>query len=190
MQNISPSRLTYPEIEDFDYGTFLQQSPGVEDGNLQLASPVPPQRLITTPQLIHQTTAPNLGTGATASSDSSLSKTTPPSSGNRSGSIDAATEPAAEKLTQRQRLERKGHTKSRRGCFNCKRRRIKCQETHPACGHCVKMGLKCEYPAAPQITHQVCADSRPGRANAEEMKSPMTRFRYSACRTCASFSTF
>jgi hypothetical protein len=26
---------------------------------------------------------------------------------------------------RRQRLERRGHTKSRRGCFNCKRRRIK-----------------------------------------------------------------
>ncbi|KAK1772523.1 C6 zinc finger protein [Phialemonium atrogriseum] len=54
----------------------------------------------------------------------------------------------------RQRLERRGHTKSRRGCFNCKRRRIKCQETRPACGHCVKTGLKCEYPAAPQVVHQ------------------------------------
>ena len=29
-----------------------------------------------------------------------------------------------------------------------------CQETKPACGHCVKTGLKCEYPALPQITHQ------------------------------------
>ncbi|KAI1816393.1 C6 zinc finger protein [Poronia punctata] len=55
---------------------------------------------------------------------------------------------------QRQRLERRGHTKSRRGCYNCKRRRIKCQETRPACGHCVKTGLKCEYPLVPQITHQ------------------------------------
>ncbi|SPQ27330.1 4ace3030-7343-43cb-828f-eb6824488e51 [Thermothielavioides terrestris] len=54
----------------------------------------------------------------------------------------------------RQRLERRGHTKSRRGCFNCKRRRIKCQETRPACGHCVKQGLKCEYPALPTIVHQ------------------------------------
>ncbi|KAI1175735.1 C6 zinc finger protein [Nemania sp. FL0916] len=52
------------------------------------------------------------------------------------------------------RLERRGHTKSRRGCYNCKRRRIKCQETRPACGHCVKTGLKCEYPLVPQITHQ------------------------------------
>ncbi|KAK4102619.1 hypothetical protein N658DRAFT_495332 [Parathielavia hyrcaniae] len=54
----------------------------------------------------------------------------------------------------KQRLERRGHTKSRRGCFNCKRRRIKCQETRPACGHCVKQGLKCEYPALPRIVHQ------------------------------------
>ncbi|KAI1083899.1 hypothetical protein F5B20DRAFT_525952 [Whalleya microplaca] len=52
------------------------------------------------------------------------------------------------------RFERKGHTKSRRGCYNCKKRRIKCQETQPSCGHCRKAGLKCEYPAAPQITHQ------------------------------------
>ncbi|KAI1766608.1 hypothetical protein GGR53DRAFT_485927 [Hypoxylon sp. FL1150] len=55
---------------------------------------------------------------------------------------------------QRQRQERRGHTKSRRGCYNCKRRRIKCQETRPACGHCVKTGLRCEYPAAPQVVYQ------------------------------------
>ncbi|KAI1431748.1 C6 zinc finger protein [Xylaria sp. CBS 124048] len=55
---------------------------------------------------------------------------------------------------QRPRLERRGHTKSRRGCYNCKRRRIKCQETRPSCGHCVKTGLKCEYPLIPRITHQ------------------------------------
>ncbi|KAJ0338752.1 hypothetical protein COL922a_005216 [Colletotrichum nupharicola] len=55
---------------------------------------------------------------------------------------------------QKQRLERRGHTKSRRGCFNCKRRRIKCQETRPSCGHCVKTGMKCEYPSTPTITHQ------------------------------------
>ncbi|KAH8200454.1 hypothetical protein TruAng_005347 [Truncatella angustata] len=57
-------------------------------------------------------------------------------------------------LSQRQRLERRGHTKSRLGCYNCKRRRIKCQETHPACGHCVKSGLQCEYPNAPTVIHQ------------------------------------
>ncbi|KAK0732647.1 hypothetical protein B0T21DRAFT_443843 [Apiosordaria backusii] len=54
----------------------------------------------------------------------------------------------------KQRLERRGHTKSRRGCFNCKRRRIKCQETRPSCGHCLKTGLTCEYPSLPTIIHQ------------------------------------
>lgn len=31
-------------------------------------------------------------------------------------------------LSHKQKLERRGHLKSRRGCFNCKRRRIKVQE--------------------------------------------------------------
>ncbi|ORY12225.1 hypothetical protein BCR34DRAFT_305270 [Clohesyomyces aquaticus] len=47
----------------------------------------------------------------------------------------------------RKPIPRKGHTKSRRGCFNCKRRRIKCNEKHPECQHCNKAGLQCEYPA-------------------------------------------
>jgi hypothetical protein len=84
------------------------------------------------------------------SSSSSSDKATPPSStSNSSGEVAVR----ASSL-QKQRLERRGHTKSRRGCYNCKRRRIKCQETRPACGHCTKTGLKCEYPSAPQITHQ------------------------------------
>ncbi|PVI07816.1 hypothetical protein DM02DRAFT_608430 [Periconia macrospinosa] len=47
----------------------------------------------------------------------------------------------------RKPIPRKGHTKSRRGCYNCKRRRIKCNERHPKCSHCIKAGLQCEYPA-------------------------------------------
>lgn len=47
----------------------------------------------------------------------------------------------------RKPIPRKGHTKSRRGCYNCKRRRIKCNEGHPECNHCIKAGLRCEYPA-------------------------------------------
>jgi hypothetical protein len=57
---------------------------------------------------------------------------------------------------------RKGHRKSREGCFNCKRRKIKvcitlssmgcltksqCQETQPACENCTKKNLNCSYPA-------------------------------------------
>ncbi|KAI9374201.1 hypothetical protein BJX61DRAFT_336408 [Aspergillus egyptiacus] len=38
------------------------------------------------------------------------------------------------------------HTKSRRGCFNCKSRRVKCQETRPACANCMHKDLDCVYP--------------------------------------------
>ena len=41
---------------------------------------------------------------------------------------------------------RRYHTKSRNGCFNCKKRRIKCDEAAPACSHCWEKGLQCEYP--------------------------------------------
>ncbi|OIW24883.1 hypothetical protein CONLIGDRAFT_73856 [Coniochaeta ligniaria NRRL 30616] len=47
---------------------------------------------------------------------------------------------------RRRPIPRKGHTKSRRGCLNCKRRKVKCQETLPECNHCKRIGLKCEYP--------------------------------------------
>ena len=48
---------------------------------------------------------------------------------------------------KRKPIPRKGHTKSRKGCLNCKRRKVKCQETRPECAHCQKMGLSCEWPS-------------------------------------------
>ncbi|KFY62836.1 hypothetical protein V497_02203 [Pseudogymnoascus sp. VKM F-4516 (FW-969)] len=48
---------------------------------------------------------------------------------------------------------RKGHKKSRGGCFSCKRRKIKCQETLPACLNCLRRSLECKYPEVP--THEV-----------------------------------
>lgn len=41
--------------------------------------------------------------------------------------------------------KRKFHNKSKNGCDNCKRRRVKCDEGKPTCGKCVKMGLDCVY---------------------------------------------
>lgn len=40
---------------------------------------------------------------------------------------------------------RLAHKKSRRGCQQCKARRVKCDETHPACTKCTKHGVPCEY---------------------------------------------
>jgi len=49
-------------------------------------------------------------------------------------------------VAKRRPIPRKGHTKSRRGCYSCKRRKIKCQETKPSCEHCQKAGIVCKYP--------------------------------------------
>ncbi|CAH0038862.1 unnamed protein product [Clonostachys rhizophaga] len=57
---------------------------------------------------------------------------------------------------EKPRLERRPHTKIRRGCANCKMRHVKasCQETQPSCENCVKRGVKCEYPSLPRIVRQ------------------------------------
>lgn len=49
----------------------------------------------------------------------------------------------------RQPLSRRGHFKSRMGCFNCKRRRVKCNELRPHCSPCRRLALDCAYPPTP-----------------------------------------
>ncbi|KAL1971058.1 hypothetical protein VTN77DRAFT_9 [Rasamsonia byssochlamydoides] len=39
------------------------------------------------------------------------------------------------------------HKKSRAGCFSCKARRVKCQETLPTCDNCKNKQLPCVYPS-------------------------------------------
>ncbi|KAK1828927.1 hypothetical protein QBC39DRAFT_264278 [Podospora conica] len=41
---------------------------------------------------------------------------------------------------------RRSHTKSRNGCTQCRRRRIKCDELRPKCTRCQKGDLTCKYP--------------------------------------------
>ena len=41
--------------------------------------------------------------------------------------------------------KRKFHNKSKNGCDNCKRRRVKCDEGKPACKKCTNMKLECLY---------------------------------------------
>ncbi|KAI5925187.1 hypothetical protein F4810DRAFT_700336 [Camillea tinctor] len=40
---------------------------------------------------------------------------------------------------------RRSHTKSRNGCWRCKRRKIKCDEAKPECGNCVRFMIPCDY---------------------------------------------
>jgi hypothetical protein len=54
---------------------------------------------------------------------------------------------AASDTRQGAPITRRGHVKSRLGCFSCKRRRVKCNEVRPCCTSCRRLGLRCEYPA-------------------------------------------
>ncbi|KAJ5618221.1 hypothetical protein N7528_006864 [Penicillium herquei] len=44
---------------------------------------------------------------------------------------------------------RRAHTKSRNGCDQCKRRRVKCDETGPPCSNCITRQLDCTFMKAP-----------------------------------------
>ncbi|KAK7711281.1 hypothetical protein SLS64_005303 [Diaporthe eres] len=47
-------------------------------------------------------------------------------------------------------MTRKGSTKVKTGCFTCKTRKVKCDETKPKCQRCTSTGRTCEgYPALP-----------------------------------------
>ena len=97
----------------------------------------------------------------------------------------------------RKPIPRKGHTKSRRGCFNCKRRRIKCNERHPECNHCIKAGLHCDYPAniiqsmqrthtSPSPVETVHLQSTPGTF----VSSPGTKYIARHLRKCVDNGRF
>ncbi|KXJ95870.1 hypothetical protein Micbo1qcDRAFT_157968, partial [Microdochium bolleyi] len=46
------------------------------------------------------------------------------------------------------RSTRAGYSKSRAGCFTCKKRHVRCDEAKPVCGACYRLLLSCEYPLA------------------------------------------
>jgi hypothetical protein len=70
-----------------------------------------------------------------------------PGPGPASGAATPSASGAELTISMRRRpIPRKGHTKSRRGCFTCKRRKVKCNETRPECSSCARIGLPCEYP--------------------------------------------
>jgi hypothetical protein len=45
-------------------------------------------------------------------------------------------------------LDHKKHKRTRSGCFTCRSRRIKCDETHPTCERCRKGSRDCVYPSS------------------------------------------
>jgi hypothetical protein len=100
----------------FDYGAFLQGDDADYMAEDSSASASTNNMGITPPE--HSPPHPGPSTGASTNTGSS-----------------ALVRSTSEIQRQKQRLERRGHTKSRRGCFNCKRRRIKVGlPWHTSCG--------------------------------------------------------
>ncbi|KAI0426979.1 hypothetical protein F5Y09DRAFT_45814 [Xylaria sp. FL1042] len=60
--------------------------------------------------------------------------------------------------TQRRYLSKRPHRKSRAGCKQCKKRKVKCDEAKPACKACTLRKEQCVYPNTP-------APSAPNRAS-------------------------
>ncbi|KAI0192706.1 hypothetical protein EV127DRAFT_37722 [Xylaria flabelliformis] len=80
---------------------------------------------------------------------------------------------------ERRYLSKRPHRKSRAGCKQCKRRKVKCDEAKPACKACTLRKEQCVYPNAPPHTLLPAAshspsgstDPPPGRARCLSIES-------------------
>lgn len=100
---------------DFDYGAFLQE----QDIDYMAEESSASTNAVSEPIPIPQAFTPD--TRSVSDSQSLVQRS-------RSGESPGASSSSGAAHLPKQRLERRGHTKSRRGCFNCKRRRIKVRQ--------------------------------------------------------------
>ncbi|KAF7539793.1 hypothetical protein G7054_g1900 [Neopestalotiopsis clavispora] len=56
---------------------------------------------------------------------------------------------------------RRSHTKSRKGCDNCKRRHIRCDENFPQCRNCTKHKVRCPYQDVPVADDRSATPDKP-----------------------------
>ncbi|KAI0426038.1 hypothetical protein F5Y09DRAFT_320071 [Xylaria sp. FL1042] len=56
---------------------------------------------------------------------------------------------------------RQPHRKSRNGCLNCKRRKVKCDELRPQCARCFLFGQRCMYAGDPTNSELSAPESLP-----------------------------
>ncbi|OMP84448.1 Sterol regulatory element-binding protein ECM22 [Diplodia seriata] len=61
------------------------------------------------------------------------------------------------------RRSRRSHKKSRAGCRNCKKRRIKCDETKPGCQNCADFKIHCDFDPRPPMIIEPSSSSSPVR---------------------------
>ncbi|KAI0022704.1 hypothetical protein F4780DRAFT_163590 [Xylariomycetidae sp. FL0641] len=64
------------------------------------------------------------------------------------------------------------HRRTRSGCYTCRSRRVKCDETHPICDRCRKGKRECVYPEAPSTKGTSVAGQPRDAASTSQATSP------------------
>lgn len=82
--------------------------------------------------------------------------------------------------------KRPGQTKSRTGCYSCKRRKVKCNEHWPECDNCRRLKLDCVYPWAKRMAgrEQSSEPSAPLRTTPTALTLEDLRFYHFFMTTC------
>lgn len=82
--------------------------------------------------------------------------------------------------------KRPGQTKSRTGCYSCKRRKVKCNEQWPECDNCKRLKLDCVYPWAKKMaaSEQAVQPSTPLRTTPAALTLEDLRFYHFFMTTC------
>ncbi|KAI0202550.1 hypothetical protein F4808DRAFT_65909 [Astrocystis sublimbata] len=73
---------------------------------------------------------------------------------------------------QRRYLSKRPHRKSRAGCKQCKKRKVKCDEARPACKACTLRKEQCVYPSASVSTRQPAGTDAVPNSTAPPPRSP------------------
>ncbi|OJJ08665.1 hypothetical protein ASPVEDRAFT_66554 [Aspergillus versicolor CBS 583.65] len=68
--------------------------------------------------------------------------------------------------------QRRSHQKSRHGCLECKRRRVKCDESRPVCANCARRQTECEYDSSGPLRWMTDEPSRSPRPLSDRQQAP------------------
>lgn len=90
------------------------------------------------------------------------------------------TKPKRSYNTTRRPKIKVGTGRSKAGCSNCKKRKVKCDEKHPMCERCLRRGDHCFYPF--QITYQNPATQKPDTEEEPKMKKKFVFLKQSVAK--------
>ncbi|KAK2686566.1 hypothetical protein QWA68_015342 [Fusarium oxysporum] len=69
-------------------------------------------------------------------------------------------------------IHKRRYRKVRTGCFNCKKRRVKCSEEKPNCSACARRGVSCNYP--PLVHNKVAVSPVPSTSPSTQSVTILT----------------